>query len=226
MNKNQFWIIIPALNAERTLPKVLRDIKALYPEAQVVVIDDGSEDQTSEFALKCGAILVSSALNQGYGASVKKGVAYALDQGATRFLTMGADDQRDVRDILVLWKTFEEGGYDVVVGSKLLTREKIPFMRKIANILLAKAFNLIYGTKICDLTSGFKVFNVKVGGQLFDLEDDYAFDAALRSRIAKRHLKSIEVPVRVYYHAESTRMRNPYAIALRILWVFTKRRFY
>lgn len=227
LNHKDLWIIIPAWNAAPTIGKVLEDLKNLSLSADIVVIDDGSQDETSQLAIHGGAHVLRHATNKGYGASVKRGVAYALSQGGKIFVTLGADNQRDVRDILILAAALEAGTCDMVIGSKFLARNQgIPIERIWANLIIRSVFNALFGSHFTDVTSGFKIFNISVAGQLDRLSDDYSFDADLCVRIVKARLKYQEVPVRVYYHEHSTKMRHPFFVLIRILLLIVKKRFF
>lgn len=103
-NKN-LCVIIPALNAEKTIAKVINDIKLLYGKIPIIVVSDGSEDRTEEIARDLGCLLISNPRTLGVGGSVKEGIKYALALGMNSFVTIGADDQRDVGDIIKLYQS-------------------------------------------------------------------------------------------------------------------------
>ena len=143
-------IILPALNEEEGLRTTLPVIQELYPEAEIIVVDDGSRDRTREVALKSGATVVSHPYRKGNGAAVKTGI-----RAATRKIVvlMDADGQHDPAEIRNLLDALD--CYDLVVGAR--TRDKSsPFHRRLANSVYNRFATYLTQIPISDLTSGFR----------------------------------------------------------------------
>lgn len=227
MLSDDLIVIVPALNAEKTLSKVISDVRAVYKNVTVVVINDGSSDQTGKIAGRLGAAVIENPRNLGLGASIKKGVEYGLNSGKKIFVTIGADDQRDTQDIPRMLDVLGGEGYDIVFGSKfLLMGQKMPLIRKFGNILVSYLFNLLFNTNFTDVTSGFRVFNRKVAAAIPGLPDRYAFDVALCARTVKYGLSYKEVPVKVFYRKGISKMRCVFIIGLGMIFVMLKERFF
>lgn len=218
-------ILIPAFNACDTLEKVISDIRRHYGQANIVVIDDGSTDGTGDIARRLEVVLLSNTVNSGVGASIKRGIEYGLTSNRRFFVTIGADDQRDVRDIGKLLHELKREAADIVLGSKFLCRgQRIPRPRKWGNRAITFVVNRLFGSHFSDVTSGFKAFGRSVARDVSDLADGYAFDTDLCIRTACRGYKCREVPVKVIYGHDTTRMRNVFVVGMKIMFLIIMRR--
>ncbi|OAI14401.1 MULTISPECIES: glycosyltransferase family 2 protein [Methylomonas] len=144
-------IVLPAKNEAENLPTFLPKLKALYPDAEILLIDDGSDDDTAQVARAAGAKVVSHPYGMGNGAAIKTGARHARGD---ILVFMDADGQHDPADIpMVLAKLAE--GYDMVVGARL-SSSHASWFRRTANRFYNKLASLMTGHKIDDLTSGFR----------------------------------------------------------------------
>jgi glycosyltransferase involved in cell wall biosynthesis len=194
-------IIIPAYNEQKNLPSVLVKIKNLYPNLDVLVVDDGSQDSTGKVAKTYKVRLVSHPLNLGYGAAVQTGYKYALDYGYSYVVQIDADGQHEVEDIPSLLEPVRQGICDLALGSRFLGGGNytpswarawgIKFFGAIASRLLKQT--------ITDPTSGFQAMNNQVmklyTGKHY--ADDYP-DADTLVMVHYSGLRIKEVPVRMY----------------------------
>lgn len=144
-------IVLPALNEEIGLSKLLPRLKELMPEAELIVIDDGSIDNTEELCRKYKVIVHKHPYRMGNGASVKHGARVARGKV---IIFMDADGQHDPEDIAVLLNKLEQG-YDMVVGARSAGTHT-SFMTRAGNTFFNRFASLMTGKKILDLTSGFR----------------------------------------------------------------------
>ncbi|NMG72718.1 glycosyltransferase family 2 protein [Parazoarcus communis] len=145
-------IVLPARNESNAIGSVLDSIKDLLPEAEVIVINDGSNDNTAQIAEDAGAVVISHPIPKGNGASIKTGTRAA----AGEFIVfMDADGQHDARDIPRLLAQLANG-YDMVVGSRKVGSQA-SVGRGLANRIYNRLASYMTGHKIEDLTSGFRV---------------------------------------------------------------------
>lgn len=110
------YIIIPAYNEEQKIVEVIQGVQEMC--SSVIVVDDGSYDNTYEAARATGVLVLRHIVNRGQGAALQTGITYALAQGADIIVTFDADGQHDVDDIPRLIKPIQEGAVDVVLGSR------------------------------------------------------------------------------------------------------------
>jgi glycosyltransferase involved in cell wall biosynthesis len=150
-------MVIPALNEERTLPGVLRDLKAHCPYADVVVIDDGSSDGTAAAAARNGVPVVRLPFNLGVGGAMRAGYRYAVRGGYDVVVQVDADGQHDASYIDRLIAGLDEA--DVVIGARFAglgdyRAGRGP--RRWAMRILAAVLSRLAKTRLTDVTSGFR----------------------------------------------------------------------
>lgn len=217
-------VVIPALNAEATLAKVLAEIRGALGKPWIIVVDDGSSDGTSGVAKAAGAELIVSPRNRGVGAALKAGLARGLELGCDRFLTIGADDQRDARELVALLEALG-APCDMVIGSKFLgPAQPMPLARKWGNRFLTGVVNLLYGSRFSDVTSGFRALSRRVAQDVAGLSDDYGFDADLCIRVLAKGYRYREVPAKVFYRSDTSRMKSVAWVGLGILALIVTRK--
>ncbi len=144
--------VLPALNEEENIGDVVAAIRTRYPDAELIVVDDGSTDATAEIARQHGAKVISHPYNTGNGASIKSGVNNATGD---LVIMMDADGQHSLDDLPRLLQAMTPS-VEMVVGARTL-RTHASHRRLLGNVLLNKFAGLMTGKKIPDLTSGFRV---------------------------------------------------------------------
>jgi glycosyltransferase involved in cell wall biosynthesis len=144
-------IILPAKDEAGALPELLTKLKKQYPQAELMVVDDGSTDDTEKVARSNGAHVVRHPYSMGNGAAVKSGARTA---GGEILVFMDADGQHDANDVAPLLDKLESG-YDMVVGARN-SSSQATLGRNIANRLYNRLASWVVGHSIPDLTSGFR----------------------------------------------------------------------
>src|SRR3989338_1906107 len=157
--------VIPALNEATRIGKVIQDARK-YSDA-VLVVDDGSTDATKEVAEQEGARVIRHLQNSGAGAATMTGILAARAIGATVIITLDADGQHEPSDIPLLLKPVQEGRADIVFANRFGQRNKIPWIRRVANSLGNVVTFLSTGRWVPDSQCGFKVFGPKAVRQEF-----------------------------------------------------------
>jgi len=151
-SRSDFSIVIPAKNEEVGLSKLLPKIHELYPNAEVIVVDDGSSDGTVSVVENIrNAICISHPVSLGNGGAIKTGARYA---SRDLIVFMDADGQHKPSDISRLLELFDKG-YDLVVGARS-TESQASALRSIANRIYNRLASVMTGFEILDLTSGFR----------------------------------------------------------------------
>jgi glycosyltransferase involved in cell wall biosynthesis len=154
------YLIIPAFNEAQSLPRVFESIEDAEVEAEIVVIDDGSTDETAPTAAALGARVVRHPFNMGYGAAIQTGYMYALERGADLLVQMDADGQHDPRQIPAMVEPIRRGECDLVIASRFLeaTGYRMGWSRTAGRKLFA-ALGHFSGLNVTDPTSGFQAMN-------------------------------------------------------------------
>jgi glycosyltransferase involved in cell wall biosynthesis len=154
-------IIIPAYNEEESLGRVIRRVQGIHPEADIVVINDGSTDATPEIAGGHGATVLSLPYNLGIGSAMQTGFLFARDRIYDVAVQVDGDGQHDPREIRELLDTLVNTDADVVIGSRYIEDRGYitPKLRRSGIVILAGMISLITGQPITDPTSGFRALN-------------------------------------------------------------------
>ena len=153
--------VLPALNEEKNIPAVLKNVYGEYPGAHVLVVDDGSRDGTSEAAVRAGADVARLPFNLGIGAAVQTGFCRAIERGYDWVIRLDADGQHDTRDIGRFLQRMSEDPVDLLIGSRFLASEGFKSSRvRRAGIRYFNGFiAFLSGFRITDATSGFTAFS-------------------------------------------------------------------
>lgn len=151
-------VIIPAWNEEETLPAVVSELRSCVPHADVVVVNDGSTDRTSDVARAAGALVLDLPINLGVGGAMRAGYTFALRRGYDATVQLDADGQHNPADIPLLLQTLAEQEADVVIGARFAGVGDYAARgpRRWSMRLLARVLSGVAGTELTDTTSGFK----------------------------------------------------------------------
>jgi glycosyltransferase involved in cell wall biosynthesis len=158
-------IVIPAYNEAGRVGGVVRDVRACLPEADVLVINDGSADETAREASDAGATVLSLPVNSGYGAALQTGYKYAVRNGYSLLGQIDADGQHQARYLGEMLAEMRRHDCDVVVGSRFLGNDghyRTPTARKVGITLFGRIASLVTRRRITDPTSGYQLMRVAV----------------------------------------------------------------
>lgn len=156
-------VIIPAYNEEANIGDVVRRTRNYFQDLDILVVNDGSCDNTAHIARKCGALVARHPFKMGYGVALQTGYKYADRNKYDFVVQMDGDGQHDPKYIKELIREVEEGAMDVVIGSRFISdvKYKTPLNRRIGMFLFSRLVSLIVGQRITDSTSGFQALNNK-----------------------------------------------------------------
>jgi glycosyltransferase involved in cell wall biosynthesis len=192
--------IVPAHNEADAITSTVREIRACAPDFDVLVIDDGSTDETAERAGSAGAMVIRLPFNLGIGGAVQTGYVYAQEHGYDVAVQIDGDGQHDPRYIHhLLHRLQSDPGLNMVTGSRFMEDEgdghRSSPARRVGIVIFARLVSLITGRRVTDPTSGLRMTS-RVGIELFarDYPHDYPEVEAILMMHAHR-LNSCEVPV-------------------------------
>tara|TARA_B100000953_G_scaffold299791_1_gene301028 strand:+ start:2634 stop:3329 length:696 start_codon:yes stop_codon:yes gene_type:complete len=190
--------IIPAFNEAESLPNVISEIKELFPEHLIVVVNDGSTDETAEIAKKFDCVCLSMPFNLGIGGALRLGFRYCLDRGIDCAYQFDADGQHDPTQISLLLSELERA--DMVIGSRFSTGHsyKVGSSRKAAMNFLRLLVRIYTGQKFTDTSSGFRSFRkpvIKLFAKEYPVEYMDSVEALLIA--SKNGFKISEIPVQM-----------------------------
>jgi glycosyltransferase involved in cell wall biosynthesis len=193
-------IIIPAYNEGTRISGVVKRVRETAPDFDVLVVNDGSRDETSQLAAGAGAQVVSHPFNLGYGVAIQTGYKYALAKGYDFVVQMDGDGQHDPAFIPQLLAPVLSGDTDFALGSRFLGLESYApsLVRRLGMAFFRKLVSALIGQTITDTTSGFQAFNRQVI-KYFTTEVfpcDYP-DADMLLTLHRAGFRIREVPVRM-----------------------------
>ncbi|MCD4760047.1 glycosyltransferase family 2 protein [archaeon] len=194
-------IIIPALNEEKNIGNVINNLKK-EGYHNLILVDDGSEDNTINIAEQAGAKVLKHIINRGQGAALQTGMTYALLNGAQYLVHFDADGQHDPKEIKSILKPLLKKEAEVTLGSRFLKKQKMPFIRKLTlkgAILIIWVF---YGEKLSDAHNGFRAFTKEAAKKVTITTDKMEHASEIIDKIKKRKVKYKEVPVTIIYKEE------------------------
>jgi glycosyltransferase involved in cell wall biosynthesis len=223
---NNILVIIPAYNEEGSVLKVIGEVRLYCPQADILIVNDGSTDLTSQKANSSGATVLNLPFNLGIGGAMQAGYKYACEKNYDIAIQVDGDGQHNPEEIPKLLHVLEEEKADFVIGSRFIgdSECKVTMMRRLGGLILAKAISTIVGQKLTDPTSGFRAANRRAI-QLFSTNypQDYPEPEAL-VLLHQCGLLMKEVPVRINqrYSGESsiTKMRSIYYMVKVLLAIF------
>jgi glycosyltransferase involved in cell wall biosynthesis len=190
-------VIIPTFNEGRSVAAVVAAAHVAMPSATIVVVNDGSTDDSAERAINAGAVVLSLPFNVGIGGAVQTGYRFALRQGFTYAMQIDGDGQHDPAEATRLLEPLISGTADMVVGSRWLGRGEYEAtsQRRIGMKILARLVQWRTGTPLTDTTSGFRAVG-RSGIELFAERYPTDFPEVETLVLATRHgLRIAEVPV-------------------------------
>lgn len=191
--------IVPAYNESENIQAVVQGLLPLVTE--VVVVDDGSTDNTMIQAKAVGATVLRHELNRGQGAALETGHEYARQKNAMIIIHFDADGQFSPADVQKGIVQLQNSGVDIVLGSRFLGMESnIPFLKKKLILPIARVIErLAGGAPLTDAHNGFRIFNNKALQVLRLTQARMAHATEIPLLITKHKLQYVEIPVVVTY---------------------------
>lgn len=209
---------IPAFNEEMTIAKVIA--RARRYSDSVVVVDDGSTDDTALIAKLLGAIVISHGTRTGYGAAIKSCFEAARNMGADVLVTIDADGQHNADEIPKLLAGIEDNSADVVIGSRFSNMQgttQAPRYRTAGIKLLTSLTGTVSQKKLTDAQCGFRAYNRKAIGRISPTDQGMGASAETLMKSYEENLRVVEVPVTVRYNGLRTSTHNPLYHALEVI---------
>jgi glycosyltransferase involved in cell wall biosynthesis len=210
------YIIIPVYNEAQMVGQVIKEVHKYFQN--IVCVNDGSKDNSSQVILDAGATLVEHPINVGAGAATQTGIDYALlDPNASYFITIDADGQHEITDAIRMRKHLIDNKLDVVFGSRFIGAAENISPVKRAFLKLAAVFSgVTSGVKLTDPHIGLRVFNRLFAENLKITLPDFTHASEVVSRVKEGDYKYAELPVTVTYSDYSKAKGQPMLNAVNI----------
>lgn len=194
------YVVIPAYNEEKTLGQVLDELLRL--PVQMVIVDDGSQDNTfhiaGEYSKKFSQIhLYQHLINLGLGAAIKTGIQAALILGADIIVTFDADGQHHAGDLLPLINPLLKGEAEAAIGIRDF--QDMPRSKRLGNQIMNLITLIFYGIRVKDSQSGLRAFTSESARKLELHSRDYGISSEIIGEIRKKRIRMKEVPMKTIY---------------------------
>lgn len=211
--------IIPAYNEEKALADVIG--KTFEHVDEIIVVDDGSSDKTSEVAIEAGARVIKHSVNLGKGEALKSGFKAVGDDSI--IITIDGDGQHNPSEIPDLVRPIIEDGADLVNGSRYMNgpEENTPAYRRVGQKVLDIATNISAGTKVTDSQSGFRAFSPKSKNVFRFKDTGFGIESEMLVDAAEAGLKIVEVPITVRYDLDGS-TKDPITHGVGVLFNIAK----
>lgn len=216
-------IIMPAWNEQEVIGGTITELYRMMPDIDLVVVNDGSTDNTSAIARAAGALVIDLPYNMGIGGALRTGYKYARRMNYDRAIQVDADGQHDPKGIRTVLAGLDDGT-DISIGSRFAeaTNYKVKGPRKWAMVVLAAMFTRISGEKFTDATSGFRAANKRAIAQYCEhLPAEYLGDCIDACVMAIRAGLTVkQVPVEMRERQAGTPSSNPWKSAVYLVRSF------
>ena len=208
-------VIIPAFNEEVAISSIVK--RSMKYADEVLVVDDGSTDRTSQIAKDAGARVIKHYNNLGKGVSLKD--AFAEVKGYDIVVTIDGDGQHNPDEIPNLVRPIMEGRADLVNGSRYLDGfdDETPAYRRVGQRVLDIATNVTSGTHVTDSQSGFRAFSGKTIPYFRFRDTGFGIESEMLADAAENNFRIVEVPITVRYDVENSSTKGPVTHGVGVL---------
>lgn len=201
-------LLIPAYNADATLPALLERAARFHPAGDTIIVNDGSTDHTGLTARQCGVTVLTHERNNGKGAALRTGFQYCCAQGYDAVITMDADLQHEPERIPEFKALFASGGFDIIIGSRMHDTAAMPIHRFLSNTITSMLVRLRTGAAISDSQSGYRMIGRRVLEHVAVQADGFEAETELLIRAAKLGCTFGTVSIPTIYAGEKSHMTH------------------
>lgn len=209
-------IIIPAYNEDRHIGDVVKELKANPKITEVLVIDDGSSDKTTEKAKAENAFVITKTSNQGKGAAINTGIAYAVDNNFDAAIFMDADGQHAPNEVDLFIDKYTSSGSDCIIGNRLNNSKDMPIVRYLTNKLLSFLISIAARAKISDSQCGYRLVSINALKEINLKTSRFDTESEMLVQLGRKKFNIDSVQVKTIYGAETSHI-HPVIDTLRFI---------
>jgi len=202
---SQCAVVIPCLNEAAAIGPLVREVRIQLPA--VIVVDDGSSDETGERASEAGAEVVRHAQPQGKGAALNSGWQRSRERGFSWALTMDGDGQHSPGDIPAFLNRAADGRATLIVGNRMVNPAGMPWLRRRVNDWMSRRLSRVAGCALPDTQCGFRLMDLKVWAGLRLQTSHFEIESEVLLAFAAAGHRIDFVPIQVIYEEEESKIR-------------------
>jgi glycosyltransferase involved in cell wall biosynthesis len=222
---DQTAIVIPAYNAASHLRKVIERCGTMMPRYRIIVVDDGSSDDTFDIAHEEGVTTIKHQENWGKGKALSTGIHKANEMGAAYAFTIDADGQHDPKEIPKFLDHLQRSGADIIIGNRMSNVRDMPWLRVKTNRFTSWIVSLKAGQKIPDSQSGYRMIKTSLFVKIHMETTRYEAESELLIKASKLGARIEAVPIETIYGEEVSAI-NPVMDTLRFFRLVIKSFFW
>lgn len=212
-------VIIPAFNESKAIREIIIKVRKLG--LGVLVVDDGSTDNTAEIAVSAGATVIKNKVNKGKGAALATGFHYALDKGFDAVITMDGDGQHAPDDITIFLSAIPNSNSGIIIGNRMSKKANMPLLRVLTNKFMSRLISSIVKQEIPDTQCGFRLIKSEVLRRLNLKTCKYDTESEILIKAARLGFKINSVPISTIYRGEKSKI-NPLVDSVRFFKLIIK----
>lgn len=214
-------VLIPALNASATIVQVVQGIARWVPRRHIVVVDDGSTDNTGQLARVAGAVVLCHRENRGKGAALQTGFEHIISGHYQGVIVLDADGQHDDRFIPEFLRRALQGDVDILIGSRMSEVGRMPWIRVLSNRISSACISGLARQKISDSQSGYRYIRVNVLKELRLRTTRYDTESEMLIQAGRKGFRIDSLPITSIYHEEKSAIR-PVRDTLRFIFLVVR----
>jgi glycosyltransferase involved in cell wall biosynthesis len=215
-----FLVLIPAYNASLTILKLIEKISKFVDKNDIIVVDDGSKDDTYAITQQTGAVVLSHKENKGKGEALKTGFKYALEKKYRALFTIDADLQHDPSSIPDFIQKADKNFNGILVGTRDINLKIMPFARWLTNNLTSMILSILSGQTIRDSQSGYRLISTQVLKKVRLKARKYDLESEILVKAGRMGFKIDAIPIRTIYHGGKSFI-NPFVDTgrfIKLMW--------
>lgn len=198
-------LLMPAYNESSTIGPIIKDAGLFI--GHIVVIDDGSSDNTADIARAHGATVLKHFRNRGKGRALRTGFGYALQNGYELIATMDGDGQHDPMDLPRIFEDFRRTRPDIIVGGRIKEQSKMPLHRRLNNWLISNVGSALCGQRVPDFQSGYRLIKAEVLRNVRLETERYETESELLIKAGRIGYRIETTPIRTIYGNEISNVK-------------------
>jgi len=216
---DDYCVVIPAFNEEKSLGRLLDELKKYVDKSQIIVIDDGSKDNTRIVAEKSDVHVISHKNNFGKGESLRRGFDEAVKRGFSWIITMDADMQHYPADICRFLEKAGKQDADIILGTRMGNLKNMPFQRILSNKITSYFISLRIGQKVEDSQCGFRMISRRLIEEISLHKSHFSLESELLLKAGLRKFKIDSIAIKTVYSNSKSHI-NPLRDTLGFIFVF------